>query len=319
MKDRIFLLASALLAMSAEAEDASVYYSALAPLESFQECNECPEMIVMPSGSFMMGAIKGESRNPFDAYGENATFRRRTPDELNVIPFEHPRHHVAIDVPFALGRNEVTREEWLLCVDAGACDYNPSHVSLTLHAFRDLGKDHPVINVSFLDAIQFIGWLNEKVGKDVYRLPTEAEWEYAARSGTGTRFAQGDELTKEQANFSGRATEHVRGEGVTLPRLANRRVPVPVQLLDAANAWGLRHMSGNVHEITLSCWHPKHLEFSTTSLYLAHALSKASCPRVAKGGAFNVAMDGLRPASRVRRKETSRSDTVGFRVLRVLN
>ena len=319
MKNRIFLLTSALVAMSAEAKDVILHYNELAPLESFQECKECPEMIIVPSGSFMMGAMKGESRNPFDAYGKNPTFRRRAPDELNVIPFEHPRHRVVIDVPFALGRYEVTRSEWLLCVNAGGCDYTPSHVSVALHAFRDLGQHHPVINVSFLDALQYVAWLNGKVGGDVYRLPSEAEWEYAARSGTGTRFAQGDELTKEQANFSRRATEHVRGEDVNLPELVNRTTPVPVQTLDAANAWGLRHMSGNVHEITLSCWHPTHLELSNSSDYLAFALSKASCARVSKGGAFNTAMDGLRPASRQRIKETSRSDTVGFRVLRVLN
>lgn len=292
--------------------------SALAPLESFKECSECPEMIVMPPGSFMMGAVPGESRNPFDIYGEHATFKRRGPDELNTIPFEHPRHRVEMDMPFAIGRNVVTREEWLHCASAGGCDYIPAHISVSLHAFRDLGKDHPVINVSFLDTAQYINWLNKRVGKDVYRLPTEAEWEYAVRAGTSTRFAQGDDLTKEQANFSGNATEHLRGKDVKMPELANRRAPVPVHELDAENAWGLRHMSGNVHEITLSCWHPKHLELRKAIDYLLHAQSKVSCARVSKGGAFNTAMDGLRPARRKRLKETSRGDTIGFRVVREL-
>ena len=294
--------------------------SALTPLESFKECCECPEMIVMPPGSFMMGAVPGESRNPFDVYGEHATFKRRDPNDLNIIPFEHPRHRVKMDVPFAIGRNEVTREEWLECAKAGACDYIPAHTSITLRTFRDLGKDHPVINVSFLDTVQYIDWLNEKVGKDVYRLPTEAEWEYAARAGTDTRFAQGDELTKDQANFSGSATEHVRGKDVKMPELANRDLPVPVHELDAANAWGLRHMSGNVHEITLSCWNPKHLELRNASDYLSLAQSNVLCARrVSKGGAFNTAMDGLRPARRKRIKETTRSDTLGFRVVRELD
>jgi formylglycine-generating enzyme required for sulfatase activity len=271
-------------------------------------------MVVMPQGSFFMGAKEGESRNPFDAYGENATFRRREPNERNIIPFEHPRHHVEVDLPFAIGRDEITRREWMLCVNSGGCDYVPNHTSKTL-----LGDEHPVVNVSFLDIKQYIDWLNMKVAKDVYRLPTEAEWEYAARSGTSSRFAQGDDLNKAQANFSGRATEHLRGTNVNLPVLANRRVPVPVQELDAANAWGLRHMSGNVHEITLSCWHPTHKELTTASDYLLDAQSEEACARVDKGGAFNTAMDGLRPASRRRIKETSRSDTVGFRVLRIMN
>jgi len=71
----------------------------VAPLERFRECAVCPEMIVMPPGAFMMGAIPGESRNPFDLYGENATGRVRGPGEINIIPSEHPRHRVEMDIP----------------------------------------------------------------------------------------------------------------------------------------------------------------------------------------------------------------------------
>src|SRR5690606_27643739 len=125
------------------------------------------------------------------------------------------------------------------------------HRVLTPSGYRELGPQHPVINVSYLDSLEYVAWLNGQVGAEVYRLPTEAEWEYAARAGTETPFAQGDELTAEQANFSRSASENLRGE--PMPWLLDRYMPVPVNELGAANAWGVRHMSGNVVELTLSC------------------------------------------------------------------
>jgi len=229
-------------------EEKQTYYllggQSVQTFEVFQECDVCPEMIVMPLGSFMMGAIEGESRNPFDLYGEDATGRVRSPDEINIIPNEHPRHPVEIDIPFALGRNEVTHAEWMVCVEAGKCSHNPDHRALTPSGYVDLGPRHPAVNVSYRDVQEYIAWLNRTVGDDVYRLPTEAEWEYAARAGTTTPFAQGEDLTSQQANFSREATEHVRQlsqpEGV--PHLISRYQPISVDDLDAGNPWGLRHM-----------------------------------------------------------------------------
>ena len=290
----------------------------VAPLERFRECDDCPEMIVMPLGSFMMGAIEGESRNPFDFYGANATGRIRRPDEINIIPSEHPRHRVEIDIPFAMARNEVTHREWMTCVHDGGCAHDPDHSVLTLEGYVPLGPDHPAINVSYLDILDYVAWLNGKVGAEVYRLPTEAEWEYAARAGTTTRFAQGDELTADQASFSRGATEHVRGQ--EMPDLVERDAPVPVEALDAANSWGLRHMSGNVQEITMACWSPEHLGLSSSSAYLADALEKSDCERLVwKGGAYGTAMDGLRLAVRNRPTPDRRRDFAGFRVVRVLS
>lgn len=287
----------------------------VSPFDDFRECDVCPEMIVMPLGSFMMGAIPGESRNPFDFYGEGATGTKRGPDEINIIPNEHPRHLVEIDIPFAIGRNEVTHAEWMACVNDGGCSHNPDHRALTFeHGYVEMGPDHPAVNVSFLDAQEYVAWLNEKVGAEVYRFPTEAEWEYAARAGTETRFAQGDELTDRQANFSGDATENVRG--ASMPHLANRDMPVAVHELDAANGWGLRHMSGNVNEVTLSCYTERLLGLPTSSAYLAHALAHESCRRVAKGGDFGTAMDTVRLAGRHRPTEDYRRDFYGFRLIR---
>jgi formylglycine-generating enzyme required for sulfatase activity len=289
----------------------------LPPLSAFQECDACPKMIVMPSGAFMMGAIPGESRNRFDIYGENATGRVRGPDEVNMIPSEHPRHRVEMDIPYAIARNETTHAEWMACVEGGGCAHVPDHRVLTPAGYKPLGPNHPVINVSYLDALEYVAWLNAQVGAQVYRLPTEAEWEYAARAGTETAFAQGDELTADQANFSRTVTEHVLGE--PRPALANRETPVPVDELDAANAWGLRHMSGNVGELALSCWSEQHLGLPSDRAYLANAKAQLTCRRVAKGGAHSTAMDGLRLAWRNRPTEDFRGNFRGFRVIRVLD
>jgi formylglycine-generating enzyme required for sulfatase activity len=91
----------------------------LAPLAAFQDCAACPEMIVVPPGAFMMGAVPGESKNPFDVYGDTATFRKRRPDEQNIIPSEHPRHRVEMDIPYAIARDEITHAEWMTCVTEG--------------------------------------------------------------------------------------------------------------------------------------------------------------------------------------------------------
>ena len=173
----------------------------------------------------MMGAIPGESRNPFDFYApvdaKNFVPRVRGPDEINIIPSEHPRHRVEMDIPYAIARNEVTDAEWMACVEDGGCSHVPDHRVLTLNGYKPLGPDHPVINASYLDVLEYLAWLNLQVGEQVYRLPTEAEWEYAARAGTETPFAQGEELTADPANFSRRATEHVLGRGQE-PRVSLR-------------------------------------------------------------------------------------------------
>jgi formylglycine-generating enzyme required for sulfatase activity len=318
-----FLLAGfAALPAPIAAQDLRLERSALKPLAHFQDCAACPEMIVMPSGAFLMGATPEESQNPFDAFGKGASGRIRQPGEINIMPAEHPRHRVEMDIPYAISTNETTRAQWMACVADGGCTYVPSERVLMLGGYRILGPDHPVIHVSYLDAQQYIDWLNLKAGAEVYRLPTEAEWEFAARAGTTTPFAQGTELTADQANFSRAATEHVLGRGdssaVSLPKLTNRDAPVPVQALDAANAWGVRHMSGNVSEVTLSCWSDQHLGLSTDSAYWRDAQSQGSCRRVGKGGDYRWAMDGLRLACRARPTEDSRESYFGFRVVRDL-
>ncbi len=101
---------------------------ALRSLEVFKDCDACPEMIVMPPGAFMMGAKPGESRNRFDIYGKDATGGVRGPDAVNIIPSEHPRHLVEMDIAYAIARNETTYAEWMACVADKGCSTIPAVV-----------------------------------------------------------------------------------------------------------------------------------------------------------------------------------------------
>ncbi|PWE32346.1 formylglycine-generating enzyme family protein [Maritimibacter sp. 55A14] len=239
---------------------------------------------------------------------------------------EGPEHEVIIDIPIAMGRNEVTRKEWMVCVTDGGCSHTPDPRILKFgggYYYAD-GPRHPVIDVSYLDMQEYVAWLNQKTGTSAYRLPTEAEWEYAARAGTRTRFAQGDTLTLDQANIA--IFRHADGSEYKFREKGeryysdpnNRKMPVPVDMLDAANAWGLRHMAGNVLEPTMSCWSSTHLGLPTSSAYLAEAKKASGCQHVIKGGSYGRSREYARPANRGSAKETGRSRTTGFRIVREL-
>ena len=142
--------------------------------EVFRDCETCPEMVVIPAGSFMMGSPPGEEDRNDD---------------------EGPQHRVTIAEPFAVGKYEVTFAEWDVCNREGGCSQNP----------RDEGwgrGSRPVINVSWDDARAYVNWLTRKTGKS-YRLLSESEWEYAARGGTQTRYSWGDDVGYNRANCNG--------------------------------------------------------------------------------------------------------------------
>ena len=129
----------------------------------FRDCPNCPEVVVLPGGSFLMGA-------PPDAFAGWG---------------ERPYHPVTIAEPFAVGRYEVTFDEWDACVAEGGCAcYEPED--------ENWGRGRrPVINVSWEDAQDYLYWLSRKTGKS-YRLLSEAEWEYAVRAGTITAYYWGN-------------------------------------------------------------------------------------------------------------------------------
>ena len=141
--------------------------------ETFRDCADCPELVVVPAGSFMMGSPAAEKDRSAN---------------------EGPQRRVTIAKPFAVGKFEVTFAEWDVCVAEKGCTQKPE---------TSWGRGRqPVHSVSWDDAKQYVAWLSKKSGQS-YRLLTEAEWEYAARAGTTTRYSFGDSITKAQAQFSG--------------------------------------------------------------------------------------------------------------------
>ena len=150
---------------------------ALKPGQAFRECaKDCPEMVVVPAGEFMMGS---------------------PPTEKRAMPDEGPQHRVTIARPFAVSKFDVTFNDWDACVSVGGCPREGRAGDV------DWGRDtRPVINVSWDDAQQYVAWLSQMTGKP-YRLLSDAEWEYAARAGTQTAYSWGDEIGKNNANCNG--------------------------------------------------------------------------------------------------------------------
>jgi len=189
--------------------------NALQPGQSFKECTDCPEMIVVPAGSFLMGS-------PEDQRIEN----------------EYPQHKVTIAKPFAVAKFETTFAEWDACVAAGGCSgYKPS----------DMGWGRgrrPVINISWHDAQQYVAWLVRLTGKP-YRLLSEAEYEYATRAGTETLYPWGDDIT-----LNGQAMANCDVCGTE--QYGNHTAPVGSF---PPNKFGLYDMVGNVQEWTQECAH----------------------------------------------------------------
>jgi formylglycine-generating enzyme required for sulfatase activity len=148
---------------------------------TFRDCDNCPELVVLPGGVFMMGS-------PLAEVGRNRN--------------EGPQHEVSI-TPFAISRYEITFAQWDACLAAGGCNgYSPS----------DAGQGRgarPVSNVSWSDAQAYLDWLNGQVGGLRYRLVTEAEWEYAARAGAPDAYAFGPRVTAADATFRTRAPSSV--------------------------------------------------------------------------------------------------------------
>jgi formylglycine-generating enzyme required for sulfatase activity len=269
----------------------------LAPGTVFRDCDGCPEMVVIPAGSFTMGSPASEEGR---------------------IDAEGPQAQVTLSRKFAAGRFEVTRGEFARFVAesgyaaGGGCfivnarkgwDFDESK-DWRNPGFSQTERD-PVTCVNWHDARAYARWLAEKTGK-TYRLLTEAEWEYAARAGTTTSFSTGPAIHPTQANYD--ATYSYAGS-VKGPW---RRQTVPVGSFQP-NAFGLYDVHGNVWEWTEDCWNE--------SYYAApgdgSARTSGSCtPRVLRGGAWNFVPQYLRSASRGWSSGFGRLNFIGFRVAR---
>jgi formylglycine-generating enzyme required for sulfatase activity len=233
-----------------------------------------PELVEIPAGSFQMG---------------------RKGDTTSI-----PVHPVTFAHSFSLAATETTFREWDACVADGGCDYRP--------ADQGWGRDaQPVINVSWKDAQVYIVWLSRRMGK-VCRLPSEAEWEYAARAGTETEYAlpapngSDDIKRKNLANCVNCGSEW------------DGKQPAPVGRFPA-NAWGLRDMHGNVWEWVEDCSHESYESAPDDGRAWREEGGGICSMRALRGGSWDGLEVGARSAYRSWNYPYYRGSNLGFRVV----
>ncbi|QIG52636.1 formylglycine-generating enzyme family protein [Nordella sp. HKS 07] len=258
---------------------------ALKPGDKFRECTNCPDMVVIPGGKFKMGS-------PADQFGHKNS--------------EGPPHEVTIGQRFAVGKFELTVNEWNACAAHGGCrplDY--LSLDFILSSLRGgLSGREPASSLSWDNAQQYVAWIVKVTGKP-YRLLTEAEWEYAARGGKTTAYFWGDEIGKENANCTG-----CRGE---LSRIGVEEVG-----RFKANAFGLHDMHGNVAEWVEDCSHERYV--GNPPIDGSAWTAEGNCDlRVIRGGSWYDNPPDLRSAARISQdKSRFANTTIGFRISRTL-
>ena len=285
--------------------------SALADGEAFRDCPDCPEMVRVPAGSFVMGSPAGES----------SALSGRAEAQATVVRI--PR-------PLGVGRVEVTRHEYLQFLADSTYDGTGPCVTWEeklgrFNSDRDRGPqnpgrpkpvrdDHPVTCVSWNDAKAYVAWLAHKTGKP-YRLPSEAEWEYAARAGSTTRFPWGDVASDacDSANLYDLTSHASYALGWAPVQCRDGYADVaPVGAL-RPNAFGLYDVIGNVAEWVEDC---------DTDSYVgrprdgrAWVWSGGCGRRVYRGGSWATPAERARSAWREAADPNLRADTLGFRVV----
>ena len=285
----------------------------LKPKQSFKECENCPEMVVVPAGEFLMGSSKEEISKRLAATNEG------------------PQHKVVLGQMIAVGRFEVTRDQYAAFVDAtghegsGRCftleqntPQERENRSFLMPGYAQQGN-HPAVCVSWTDAQAYVDWLARITGKS-YRLPSEAEYEYAARAGGTARYGIGDDPTG-LCRFVNGADQSARAAG--LPDDADYMdctdgfpYTAPVGSF-AQNGFGLNDLIGNVWEWTADCFAEDYRAAPSDAAARSH--SQADCPaRAVRGGDWFSAASLLRPAVRASAKPDSHYDDIGFRVVRTL-
>ncbi len=226
------------------------------PGQTFKGCSTCPEMVIVPSGNFMMG----EANNA---------------------------HRVTFANPFAIGKKEITQKEWIAVMG-----FNPSK-------FKDCIGNCPVDNVSWNDAKEYLRRLNIKTGKE-YRLPSEAEWEYACRAGTQQDYC-GSNVANSVAWYGIYSTPENKGLRSSKP-VATKK----------ANAWGIFDMSGNVAEWIEDGYHENFIGAPTDgSVWQGDGQGY-----VTRGGSWEGNLEQIRAASRNYDGPSNSDITYGFRIAR---
>ena len=232
---------------------------------TFSDCAHCPTMTVVPAGSFAMGSSDNRSD-------------------------EKPVHEVTFQAPFAIGQREVTVQDWKACVEGGGCENAPESRTSP----RD---DDPVTNLSWLDTQAYVTWLS-KVAGHPYRLPSEAEWEYAARGGSSEPFWWGDAVGSGHANCTECGTQS--SAGTALP---TGSFP--------PNRFGLYDTAGNAAEWVEDCWTPDYQSAPNDG----HAVETPGClQHVIRGGSFSNGARYLRSTTRFKYDTAVRYYANGFRV-----
>jgi formylglycine-generating enzyme required for sulfatase activity/DNA-binding winged helix-turn-helix (wHTH) protein len=274
------------------------------PLSMFKDCKDCPEMVALPAGEFMMGSPESE-------------FERRET--------ERPPRRVVIARRFAIGRFEITMDQFSAFVaDAGmavgdkcrkivglsgaSARWGAPEVSFRRPGFEVTGR-HPVVCVSWHDAQAYVAWLSRRTGKP-YRLPTEAEWEYAARAGTKTRYSFGNDFTElcAYAKFADLGSPFGWRGGCRSDIATYGTIPVGSL---KPNPWGLFDVHGNVWEWVEDCWTPSAMEIPTDG----SAFSRPGCEMgVIRGGSWAAGFGRSGSASRWPTPAAEHYQHVGFRV-----
>ncbi len=239
--------------------------------DQFEDGSEGPEMVVIPAGRFRMGNLHG---------GGDAD--------------EKPVHTVTFDEPFAIGRYEVTFAEF---------DRYARVAGRRLPSSNGWDRGRiPVVNVSWQDAVAYARWLSQQTGHS-YRLPTEAEWEYAARAGTEYKYAWGNDMEGNRANCSGCRSAW------------DGRQPAPVGSFEP-NRFALYDTAGNVWEWVQDCWHRYNGRENSRASGWSELSGKSCSRRMRRGGSWNDEPDYVRVANRGRGAPDYRSVNLGFRLAR---
>ncbi len=277
-RHRATLIALALLGAGAGAAPALA-------AESFRDCDQCPEMVVVPAGEFTMGARADDDSREDD---------------------ERPARTVSFAKPFAIGRFEITFDEWDACVAGGGCEKGPD---------EGWGRGRrPVIHVDFKQAMAYVAWLSRKTGK-TYALPSESQWEYAARAGGTAETPWG--RTKDQACrvanvYDATAKAKQPFDWPAFPCEDGFTETAPVGSF-APNAFGLHDTLGNVWEWIADCYRPTFAGAPTDG----SAVEADTCmKRMSKGGSWNIFPAWVRPGYRYGLEGNLRSSNLGLRVVR---
>lgn len=283
----------------------------LKPKDIFRECENCPDMVMVPAGEVLMGSASGDIDNGTAAANEA------------------PQHKAVIKRPIAIGRFEVTRDQYAAFVKSSGYK-GEDHCTTFEHntpqdradrSFLNPGYaqdgNHPVVCVSWTNAKAYVDWLSKTTGKP-YRLLSEAEYEYAARAGGTSRYGFGDDPADmcKYANGADQSakTAGLPGDAPYMNCKDGYPFTAPVGSFPP-NAFGLHDLIGNVWEWTEDCFYS---DYATAQLDNATHAGRVCSTRAVRGGDWFSAASSLRPAVRAKAEADAHYDDIGFRVARTL-